>query len=320
MKSPCAVWFLFAATVVCATASPSHDQNASESVKVAGEDKRTLLSIKQQQHDQPFHRVVGSINEGLAVNDNTAELITKVVKKPQEVADSSTKDVRRAQDIAANAITLSFPTEQVSRNSDMQAEWDILNQPLQDPHSGYADVVLNRAQELRGEPDACSDVLTTTFLDVNDEKRNCTWLADQLSTDFNRANLLYCGKAGGFVLKEYRTPLAAVVCPVTCTRPCTYEESTCKDSSALVGSSATGKKKKKKCNWIKKRATRIARYCSVEEGVRSRGDAACPKTCGKCGQLSASAMTEAPSNAPSAFPTVSASPSSNPTAFPTVTV
>ena len=109
MKSPCAVWFLFAATVVCATASPSHDQNASESAKVAGGDKRALLSIKQQ-HNQPFHGVVGSINKGLAVNDNTAELITKVVKKAQEVADSSTKDVRRAQDVAADAIALSTPT------------------------------------------------------------------------------------------------------------------------------------------------------------------------------------------------------------------
>ena len=170
-------------------------------------------------------------------------------------------------------------------------------------------------QTARQAVETCADVLTATFFDANEEKRDCRWLADQLDRDYDRANLQYCGMLGAQPLVGYRQPLAAVLCPATCGLSCTYASDTCRDSSALIGIPSV-LKKKKKCGWIKKSAKRIARYCSAEEGVRTRGDAACPRTCGKCGQLSASVMTEGPSSAPSAVPTVSARPSSNPTGAP----
>ena len=172
------------------------------------------------------------------------------------------------------------------------------------------------AQVPRQADTSCSDVLTATFFDENDEERDCTWLAEQLQgRNYDRSNAIYCGMMGAQPLAGYRTPLAAVVCPVTCGRPCTYESSTCKDPSALVEPSSV-LKKNKKCSWVAKNVQRIEKYCSAEEGVRTRGDAACPKTCGKCGQLSASVMTEAPSSSPSTVPTLSARPSSTPTIAP----
>lgn len=190
-------------------------------------------------------------------------------------------------------------------------------------------------QQLRSlqERPICQDMFTTTFLDDNDVNRNCTWLAEKLSADFDRANRQYCGRVGGMVLTDYRTPLAAVLCPVTCGRDCSYTPATCKDTSAIVGKPSLVKKKKK-CKWIKKSQKRLKRYCSEEDGVRSRGDAACPKTCGKCGQSTVLLETPAPtatpslrpsdvpskivSNVPSASPTDSSSsyPSSYPTNMP----
>mmetsp|Transcript_13462 Transcript_13462/g.29813 ORF Transcript_13462/g.29813 Transcript_13462/m.29813 type:complete len:512 (-) Transcript_13462:1464-2999(-) len=175
----------------------------------------------------------------------------------------------------------------------------------------------------------CLDMTTTSFLDVTETKRNCTWLAEQLTVDFDRSNQLYCGKMGAFPLSgKVRTPLAAVVCPVTCGLPCSYESAACKDTSALVGKPSLVKKKKK-CNWIKKSEKRLNRYCSLgEDGVRSRGDAACPKTCGKCGhstvvlrqeetpvvQETTAAPSAGPSSVPSDMPSVAESsvPSSAP--------
>ena len=153
----------------------------------------------------------------------------------------------------------------------------------------------------------CRDMETTTFLDETDTKRNCTWLAKQLSipSAFDRLNRIYCGKLGGFLLTDYRTPLAAVVCPVTCNRECSWtdtDEVKCTDTSALVGSPNL-EKKKKKCNWIKKSQKRLDRYCSKTEGVSSRGDAVCPRTCNKCGSFAVK-ITAAPTAEPSSKPSL----------------
>ena len=204
---------------------------------------------------------------------------------------------------------------QVGRNPEGSSTPPVETQPSTNSSGVSITLSLPSAQEPRQADSSCSDILTTTFFDENEEERDCAWLADELARDYNRANLVYCGMMGARALVGYRTPLAAVVCPVTCGLPCTYEESTCKDSSALV-EPASVLKKNKKCGWVKKNVQRIEKYCSAEEGVRTRGDAACPKTCGKCGQLSASAMTEVPSSSPSTVPTMSAEPSSTPTMAP----
>ena len=171
----------------------------------------------------------------------------------------------------------------------------------------------------------CTDMVTATFLDESEIKRNCTWLSQQLSLNFDRANHLYCGKVGNFPLPgKVRTPLAAVLCPETCTLPCGYTSTTCKDTSALI-SKPSLEKKRKKCKWIKKSKKRLNRYCSLdEEGVRTRGDAACPKTCGTCGQstfvVAAPPVPMPPSAAPSSLPSampsavVSGTPSGEPSA------
>ena len=186
-------------------------------------------------------------------------------------------------------------------------------------HDVYQQIARNKLAKFVAQwnrkGDTCSDVLTTTFFDENEEERDCTWLAEELSNDYNRANLLYCGMVGTRSLVKRRTPLAAVLCPVTCSLPCTYESDDCKDSSALVGLSSD-EEKRKKCSWVEKSEQRVEEYCSAEEGVRTRADAACPKTCGKCGQLSASTMTESSSTSSPTVQTESASTTFEPTMAP----
>ena len=135
----------------------------------------------------------------------------------------------------------------------------------------------------------CIDMTTTTFTDGNSVKRDCAWLADRIKEDTTNATMdTYCKRIPG-----YRLHLAAVVCPATCGRPCPALADKCKDTSAIVGRVAL--KKRKKCAWIAKSERRLAKYCSTETGIRSRGDAACPKTCGKCGQSIVRAAVATPS-------------------------
>lgn len=125
-----------------------------------------------------------------------------------------------------------------------------------------------------------SDLTTTSFVDKTGIKRDCSWLSDQIqqarglggdaATDVFS---VYCSPPDG-----YRLPLAAVICPSTCNLPAPTE---CRDTNALVGNPLIGKKKKK-CKWIAKSDVKLAKYCSTEPGIRSRADAACPMTCGKC--------------------------------------
>jgi len=138
----------------------------------------------------------------------------------------------------------------------------------------------------------CIDMTTTTFTDGNSVKRDCTWLADRIKEDTTNAVMdTYCNQIPG-----YRLHLAAVVCPATCGRSCPALADNCKDTSAIVGRVAL--KKRKKCSWIAKSERRLAKYCSTEAGIRSRGDAACPKTCGKCGQSIVKAAVVTPSPVP----------------------
>ena len=143
----------------------------------------------------------------------------------------------------------------------------------------------------------CADMASQTFTDENGAKRDCAWLADQIRTndaesesESESARTTFCTPPPG-----YRTPLAAVICPATCGVPCPSLEDKCRDTSAIVGNVALSKKRKK-CSWIAKRERRLAKYCSRGEGgVRTRADAACPKTCGKCGQgMSASVCPALP--------------------------
>ena len=135
----------------------------------------------------------------------------------------------------------------------------------------------------------CIDMTTTTFTDGNSVKRNCSWLADRIKKDKTNSVMdTFCNQLPG-----YRLPLAAVICPATCGRPCPAFADKCRDTSAIIGRVAL--KKRKKCQWIAKSKRRLAKYCSAEEGIRSRGDAACPKTCGKCGQSIVKAVDATPS-------------------------
>ena len=160
----------------------------------------------------------------------------------------------------------------------------------------HVPAALARSSAARSLPSAapqCADMASQTFTDENGAKRDCAWLADQIRTEHGNAEsarTTFCTPPPG-----YRTPLAAVICPATCGVPCPSLEDKCRDTSAIVGNVALSKKRKK-CSWIAKRGRRLAKYCSRgEAGVRTRADAACPKTCGKCGQgMSASVCPALP--------------------------
>ena len=181
----------------------------------------------------------------------------------------------------------------------------------------------------------CIDMTWQTFTDDKGEKRDCSWLAEQLQPNNNfetispsnhnseAARAKYCSPPSG-----YRLPLAATICPVTCGIPCPSLADKCTDTSAIIGRVA--QKKRKKCAWIAKSERRLAKYCSRgEAGIRTRADAACPKTCQKCGQgmMVTSKPTESPTERPTKSPTrnptksptkaPSRSPTSSPTKAPT---
>ena len=160
----------------------------------------------------------------------------------------------------------------------------------------------------------CTDMTWQTFTDEKGEKRDCAWLAGQLQNNSKSARTEYCSPPAG-----YRLPLSAVICPVTCGIPCPSLADKCKDTSAIIGRVAL--KKRKKCSWIAKSARRLAKYCSRGEvGIRTRADAACPKTCQKCGQgmLVTAKPTSNPTELPTELPTKapSRSPTKNPTKAP----
>jgi len=173
---------------------------------------------------------------------------------------------------------------------------------------------LLQAPAVRSLQDAqCSDMDWQTFTDEYGDKRDCAWLADQLRNNSEYARTEYCTPPPG-----YRLPLSAVICPVTCGIPCPSLADKCRDTSAIIGRVAL--RKRKKCSWIAKGEKRLARYCSRGEvGIRTRADAACPRTCRKCGQgmWTTATPTTSPTKSPSVRPTKS--PSARPTKSPSRT-